>query len=481
MSTRVVPICTLSAEMLDAFEPSLPLSLIRQIRAIRESYFTKDDKDIYKAWEETQEILKGDVDDYGACVSQMERYVVRALLYEKSIPDGDDFTFYLEASEIDAEVEELLGMSRPDLVREAVSGQGWAVDVTQNVPGGQAREPDASRLILNVSRLPERFSYDCDLWLWNPVSGGGQAVRGRVLACRCQKNSRWSITFRKKEEFPGREQSKKFLNKIPEICSPISKVIFGQPISEKRGLVIVAGRTGSCKSQIAKQLIETYLKDILPVAARRPHLLTFEDPIEAAFKPLPGVDYTQREKGKDAADLREAIGNALRQTPAVMFVGETRDPEEWKLLLEFAGTGHLVVTTAHAGSLTEAMGNILQATKADDPAARSVVAERLLALIHLRPEERKINRSILIPALWHRTPEGIKTLMAEGLSSLVPNMPRRLSRAGQEECYPSSIGRRWFGRELLDSATRARRKPPLEKWEREKVVSLACEWDLQGI
>jgi Tfp pilus assembly pilus retraction ATPase PilT len=240
--------------------------------------------------------------------------------------------------------------------------------------------------------------------------------------------------------------------------------------SELHGLVVIAGRTGSCKSQIAKALIETQLEG-------KPdrHLVTYEDPIERKIK-TPGPT-TSREKGKDVSDLGEATRNALRQKPAVLFVGETRDPEEWDMLLTYAGTGHLVVTTAHAGSLIEAMGNILQATEAKDPTARSVVGERLLAVVHLKSDRAETEVGILIPALWRRTSEGIKALMSEGLSSVVPNTPPRLSTGREKrEPFPSSIGRYWFARELLEKeAARGKLENP------EEIKNLALEWDLEGV
>src|SRR6185295_810970 len=105
-----------------------------------------------------------------------------------------------------------------------------------------------------------------------------------------------------------------------------------------------------------------------------PHLITFEDPIETyyaaeAYTPH-GLhaqmsvemaasreegDYTPRQQKLDAGSLKEALHEALRQTPKVLFVGETREKEDWQELIHFAGTGHLVITTAHAGSLLDTM------------------------------------------------------------------------------------------------------------------------------
>jgi hypothetical protein len=143
------------------------------------------------------------------------------------------------------------------------------------------------------------------------------------------------------------------------------------------------------------------------------------------------------------------------------------------------------VTTSHAGSLIEAMGNILLATQADDPTARSVVGERLLAVVHLKSEKRASlenpdNKvSILIPALWRRTPEGIKALMSEGLSSLVPNTPPRLSPNQEKmESFPSSIGRYWFARELIERKNADDRLKPEDM---KMVEKSALEWDLEGV
>ena len=204
--------------------------------------------------------------------------------------------------------------------------------------------------------------------------------------------------------------------------------------------------------------------------------LTYEDPIEKEFgsEEIACSDYTPREKNKDTPNLNEVIDLALRQTPAILFVGETRDPKDWETLLRFAGTGHLVITTSHAGSLTEAMENIFQATDAHNPAARNVVADRLLALIHLRPEKikggRKSKKNILLPALWYSTPSGVKALMAEGLSSLLPNNP------SQDNKLPSSLGRKWFAGKLWKQSN------VLDNTSLEKsLFQTAIEWDLGGI
>jgi Tfp pilus assembly pilus retraction ATPase PilT len=79
-----------------------------------------------------------------------------------------------------------------------------------------------------------------------------------------------------------------------------------------------------------------------------------------------GLDYTPRELGskKDVRSLAQALlKDALRQTPSVVYVGELREEHHLETALNFARTGHLIVSTTHAGSLVEAMGRAFAAMK----------------------------------------------------------------------------------------------------------------------
>lgn len=189
---------------------------------------------------------------------------------------------------------------------------------------------------------------------------------------------------------------------------------------------------------------------------RRPHLVTFEDPIEEFFvKPdyeaTPpalattraggfGVDYTPRELGKDVRDLTQAFEDALRQTPTVFFVGEVRDTADWKKILGFAATGHLVVTTAHAGSLLEMMTKILSAVEADTSAKRRFYAEKIRAVVHMRAFGSNFSeatgaaiekRSLLLPSVWRRTEKGLSGLTGTGFGAVVP----QVQVADGESCF----------------------------------------------
>lgn len=266
-------------------------------------------------------------------------------------------------------------------------------------------------------------------------------------------------------------------------------------------MVVVTGATSSGKSEVLRGLIDRYLTDARRQEQwkrkkRKPHVLTFEDPIERDLNRADWLDYTPRVKGVDVLNLADATRDALRQTPAVLLVGEVRNSREWRHLLDFAGTGHLVFATGHAGSLVEAMGKIFSGTGAHQPTSRALVADRLLALVHMRRTaltqscskdvSAQLDKIGCVPSLWRRTETGSKALMAEGQSSMLPHQS-----AGNH----SSVGRRYFALQLWREAeTRSdsirleiRRRCHthearlIEQKLKNQFISTALRWDLAGI
>lgn len=198
------------------------------------------------------------------------------------------------------------------------------------------------------------------------------------------------------------------------------------------GLIVVAGETGTRKTAFAREIARRHISHVMraehlrpkppDVVPERPHIVTYEDPIESWFADSPaqaseaGFEYTPRQKGRDVGDLKETIVNALRQKPALLYVNEVRDDEDWRSLLFFAGTGHLAITTTHAGSLVETFGRILGAAHANTSVKRSEIASRIVAIIHVRKLEGEF-----VPALWVQTPRTRMALTQEGLGSLLPS------------------------------------------------------------
>lgn len=123
-------------------------------------------------------------------------------------------------------------------------------------------------------------------------------------------------------------------------------------VMRKRGLAIFVGATGSGKS--------TSLAAMLGYrnANSAGHIITIEDPIEFVH-PHGRSIMTQRELGVDTESWDAALRNTLRQAPDVILIGEIRARETMEYALQFAETGHLVLSTLHANNASQALDRII--------------------------------------------------------------------------------------------------------------------------
>ena len=138
-------------------------------------------------------------------------------------------------------------------------------------------------------------------------------------------------------------------------------------VSEKRGLVLVAGATGSGKSTTLAAMVDHRN------STKPGHILTIEDPIEYLFEHKLSV-VNQREIGIDTVDYHAALQNALREAPDLIMVGEVRDKETMQQALLHTLTGHLCLTTIHANNSYHALSRIINLFPYD---ARSAVLSDL--------------------------------------------------------------------------------------------------------
>ncbi len=295
-----------------------------------------------------------------------------------------------------------------------------------------------------------------------------------------------------------------YLNEIYTLCKKLDGILFQEEKSHTHpsGLIAITGATDSSKSLIARGMIFLSLQRAAELARigrqRRPHLITYEDPIEKyyiqdpATQTVPGtladleyllnalyIDYTPREKDTVESKLKAILKDALRQTPAVLFVGETREKEDWRELLQFAGSGHLVITTSHSSSVLEAISGIFRDTDTKTPSRRSEIARRLLGIVNIRSytvtNSDNTNIRALLPALWKRTSYSINDLTADGLASILPAR----YRGGETGC----LGRTYFAECLTDDkkVTKEMKAYPGKNGVSEAIKKKAKEWDLEGI
>jgi general secretion pathway protein E len=107
------------------------------------------------------------------------------------------------------------------------------------------------------------------------------------------------------------------------------------------GAVVICGPAGSGKTTTAYACLR---------ALGERAVMTIEDPVESL---VDGAVQSQTDI-KSGFDLASGIRAMMRQDPEVILVGEVRDPETAAGAFSAALTGHLMLTTIHAGAAAEA-------------------------------------------------------------------------------------------------------------------------------
>jgi general secretion pathway protein E len=111
-------------------------------------------------------------------------------------------------------------------------------------------------------------------------------------------------------------------------------------LRQPAGLLLLTGPAGSGKTTT----IYACLRCLAEPGGR--HIITVEDPVEQI---VPGIMQTEANEAR-GLDFAKAARHLLRQDPQVLVIGEIRDEETARIALRASLTGHLVISTLHAGS-----------------------------------------------------------------------------------------------------------------------------------
>lgn len=124
----------------------------------------------------------------------------------------------------------------------------------------------------------------------------------------------------------------------------------GNLLAETSGAILVTGPAGSGKTTT----VYACLRELVALPRRVRSLVSIEDPIEAAVE---GVAQSQV-SATVGLDLATGLRFMMRQDPEVIMVGEIRDRPTAEAALGASLTGHLLLSTFHAGSAAEAIGRL---------------------------------------------------------------------------------------------------------------------------
>lgn len=195
------------------------------------------------------------------------------------------------------------------------------------------------------------------------------------------------------------------------------------------GLVLVTGVMGSGKSTLLAALI----RRIIETGGR--NVSTYEAPIEFDFDaiPHPGGPVSQSTIPEHLASFLTATRNSTRTAPDVVLIGESRDPDTLRGMIESAEIGVAAYSTVHTRSVPETLSrivNIFPSTERLQITATLLASLRLIVSQRLVPLPDNSGRTALREYLAF-TPEVRERLLDTPLERLIPQAERLLAEYGQ--------------------------------------------------
>ena len=189
-------------------------------------------------------------------------------------------------------------------------------------------------------------------------------------------------------------------------------------IAKPSGLVMVVGPTGSGKTTTLYSIMNSLNND-------ERKIITIEDPVEYQFPGITQISVQSKAEGNDAS-FADKLRAVLRLDPDIVMVGEVRDNDTARTALQAALTGHLVLTTFHAGSASAALTR-LEDIIGQNPlflsAIRLIMAQRLVRRLDdatkqaYQPDEATLAH---IRQIIDTLPEGVERPNLDGVQLYKP-------------------------------------------------------------
>jgi type IV pilus assembly protein PilB len=182
-------------------------------------------------------------------------------------------------------------------------------------------------------------------------------------------------------------------------------IVVNDIIKHPTGMVLVVGPTGSGKTTTLYSVVNT-----LNSPERK--IITLEDPVEYF---IDGVVQIPVHGDINASGFAEKLRAVLRLDPDVVMVGEIRDKDTAKTALQAALTGHLVLSTFHAGSAAAALTRMLDYIGVNPlfaSAIHLIMAQRLVRVLDDATKQS------------YQPDEGLKAQLKTVIDGLPPGVER---------------------------------------------------------
>ncbi len=228
-------------------------------------------------------------------------------------------------------------------VQPAVDGLDvrWRMDGVL-LPLGRFPRGSTADVVTRLKVMAELLTYRSDVPQEGRIRGLDHAVEMRVSTFPTLHGERAVVRLFAAE---GRFLHLEDLGLSEDIHQRMQQLLF-----ETSGAILVTGPAGSGKSTTAYAA----LRELTRASAGQRSLVSLEDPIEVV------VDGVAQSQIAEAAgfDFATGLRSLMRQDPEVIMVGEVRDRTTAETAFQAALTGHLVITTFHAGSAAGAISRL---------------------------------------------------------------------------------------------------------------------------
>ncbi len=228
---------------------------------------------------------------------------------------------------------------------EASLDVAWRIDgVLQHV--GQLPRQIAANVVARFKVLAELLTYRTDVPQEGRIRSGDNSLDMRVSTFPTLFGEKTVVRLL---------QSSQTLSHINDLgFTPTIGSKLDDALGRRSGVLLVGGPAGSGKTTTLYACLRELAAAGNHAQSPAMSLVSLEDPIESI---VPGVAQSQI---NDSAGFGYATGlrSLMRQDPEVIMVGEIRDRETAETVLQASLTGHLVLTTFHAGSGAEAIGRL---------------------------------------------------------------------------------------------------------------------------